>query len=75
MERVLHGVGATLANVVEFNVYLVGKSSIEPYRQARTEILENAFPEGDYPPSTLVVVDGLARDEYLVEVKAVAALG
>ena len=72
--QILTSVGATFRNVVEFNVYLVGRSSIQPYMGARTEILRGAFPEGDYPPSTLVVVDGLATEEYLVEIKAVAAL-
>lgn len=74
LEQILAGLGATFGNVVEFNIYLVGRSSIEPYQQARTEILRDAFPDGDYPPSTLVVVDGLATEEYLVEIKAVAAL-
>ena len=32
------------------------------------------FPEGDYPPNTLLVIDGLVREEFLVEVSAVAAL-
>ena len=74
LEQILAGVGATFGNVVEFNVYLVGRSSIGPYQQARTEIIRDAFPDGDYPPSTLLVVDGLASEEYLVEIKAVAAL-
>ena len=72
--QILASVDATFRNVVEFNVYLVGRSSIQPYMGARTEILRSAFPEGDYPPSTLLVVDGLASEEYLVEIKAVAAL-
>ena len=72
--QILASVGATFRNVVEFNVYLVARSSIQPYIGARTEILKGAFPDGDYPPSTLVVVDGLAAEEYLVEIKAVAAL-
>ena len=32
------------------------------------------FPEGGYPPNTLLVVGGLAKEEFLVEIKAVAAL-
>ncbi len=72
--QILTSVGATLRNVVEFNLCLVGRSSIQRYMGARTEILRGAFPDGDYPPSTLLVVDGLASEEYLVEIKAVAAL-
>jgi enamine deaminase RidA (YjgF/YER057c/UK114 family) len=32
------------------------------------------FPKGRYPANTLVVVDRLVREEFLIEVEAVAAL-
>ncbi len=70
----LAGVGATFKNVVEFTVYVVGRESVQPYMEARTAILRDAYPDGDYPPSTLLVVSGLASEEYKVEIKAVAAL-
>ena len=72
--RILAGVGASFGNVVEFTTYLVGTDSIEPFIRARLELFPALFPESDYPPNTLLVVAGLVRPEFLVEVKAVAVL-
>ena len=72
--QVLSGAGATFNNVVEFTTYVVGRSSVQPFIEARSEIFPNIFPDGDYPTNTLLIVDGLVREELLVEVKAVAVL-
>ena len=72
--QVLAGAGASFSNVVEFTTYLVGRNSIEPFVQARTAVFSDIFPNGDYPPNTLLLIDGLVREEFLVEIKAVAAL-
>ena len=72
--KVLAGVGANFSNVVEFTSYLVGRSSVQGFIEARTEIFSAIFPNADYPPNTLLIVDGLVREDLLVEVKAVAAL-
>ena len=32
------------------------------------------FPSGTYPPNTLLIVNGLVRDAFLVEVHTIAAL-
>ena len=66
--------GANFSNVVEFTSYLVGRSSVQGFIEARTEIFPTIFPNADYPPNTLLIVDGLVREDLLVEVKAVAAL-
>ena len=72
--HVLAGAGAGFGNVVEFTTYLVGRSSIQPFIEARTELFPSLFPNGDYPPNTLLIIDGLVQEELLVEIKAVAAL-
>ena len=72
--QILAGAGASFSNVVEFTSYVVGRESVQPYIQARTEIYPDLFPNGDYPTNTLLVISGLVREEFLVEVKAVAAL-
>ncbi len=71
---VLAGAGATFSNVVEFTTYVVGRGSVQPFIEARTQIFPTIFPKGDYPTNTLLIVDGLVREDLLVEVKAVAAL-
>ncbi len=74
LSQVLSRSGANLRNVVEFTTYLVGRDSIQPFLNARAALFPSLFPDGDYPPNTLLVVSGLVREEFLVEIKAVAAL-
>ena len=71
---VLNGAGASFSDVVEFTTYLVGRESIQPFIEARTQIFPDLFPNGDYPPNTLLVINGLVNEDMLVEIKAVAAL-
>ena len=71
---ILESVDATFSNVVEFTTYVVGRDSVQQYIAARTDVYPEIFPNEDYPPNTLLVVDGLVREEYLLEIKAVAVL-
>ena len=72
--KVLAGVGASFSNVVEFTTYVVGRSTVQPFIEARTQIYPGIFPGGDYPTNTLLIVQGLVREDLLIEIKAVAAL-
>ena len=72
--NVLSGSGASFANVVEFTTYLVGRESIQPFIDTRSRLFSGLFPDGQYPPNTLLLVAGLVREELLVEIKAVAVL-
>ena len=72
--RVLTGAGATFSNVVEFTTYLVGRESIQPFIDTRARLFPGLFPDGQYPPNTLLLVAGLVGEELLVEIKAVAVL-
>ena len=74
LAAVLSAAGASFSNVVEFTTYLVGKESVQPFVEARTEIFPTIYPGRDYPPNTLLIISGLVREEFLVEIKAVAAL-
>lgn len=71
---ILAAAGASFGDVVEFTTYLVGRETVQPFMAARAELLPRLFPAGDYPPNTLLVIEGLVREEFLVEIKAVAAL-
>jgi len=72
--HVLTSAGASFGNVVQFTTYLVGREAIPPFIQARTQIFPGLFPDSVYPPNTLLLVDGLVREEFLVEIQAIAAL-
>jgi enamine deaminase RidA (YjgF/YER057c/UK114 family) len=72
--RILTSLGASFSNVIEFTTYVVGRESVQHFIAARTELFPRLFPNQDYPPNTLLIVNGLVREEFLVEIKAVAAL-
>jgi 2-iminobutanoate/2-iminopropanoate deaminase len=67
LEIALASVGGTLADVVKTTVYVVGQENMDAIRAAR------AGRFGDKPPtSTLVVISGLARPEFMLEIEAIA---
>ncbi len=66
--------GAGFANIVEFTTYLVHSQDIAKFAQYRTREYPRLFPAGHYPTNTLLIVDRLVREEFLIEVSAVAAL-
>jgi enamine deaminase RidA (YjgF/YER057c/UK114 family) len=74
MGHVLANAGASFTNVVQFTTYLVGREAIKPFLNARAALFPVLFPNGDYPPNTLLIVAGLVREEFLVEIQAIAAL-
>ncbi len=67
----LAAVGATTANVVKINTYIVNYSQND--YAAMRETRASLFP-GDPPASTLIGVQALAFDGLLVEIEAIAAL-
>lgn len=66
--------GASFANIVEFTTYLVHSQDIPKFMVYRTREFPKFFAGGAYPPNTLLMIDRLVREEFLIEVSAVAAL-
>ena len=66
--------GAGFANVVEFTTYMVHSQDIAAFMAWRTREFPKLFADGKYPPNTLLIIDRLVREEFLIEVSAVAAL-
>ena len=66
--------GAGFANVVEFTTYLVHAQGIAKFMAYRTRGFPRLFAGGAYPPNTLLIIDRLVREEFLIEVSAVAAV-
>ena len=56
-------------DLVKFNVYLTDSRHIESYRAARKKVIGDAT----LPASTLLIIDGLASSDLLIEVEALAA--
>ena len=70
----LQSQGANFTNIVEFTTYLVHSQDIPKFMQYRTREFPRLFAGGAYPPNTLLMIDRLVREEFLIEVSAVAAL-
>ena len=66
--------GAGFANVVEFTTYMVHSQDIATFMAWRAREFPKLFPDGKYPPNTLLIIDRLVREDFLIEVSAVAAL-
>jgi enamine deaminase RidA (YjgF/YER057c/UK114 family) len=74
IETALKSVGAGWGNVVEFTTYLVHSQDIPKFMTYRKREFPKIFPDGAYPPNTLLMVDRLVQEPFLVEVKTIAAL-
>jgi 2-iminobutanoate/2-iminopropanoate deaminase len=65
---ILGEAGMTLANIVRINAFVSGREHLAPYMAVR-----NALFAEPYPASTLMIVSGFARPEFVVEIEAIAA--
>jgi 2-iminobutanoate/2-iminopropanoate deaminase len=65
---ILGEAGLTLRDVVKLNAYVTGREHMAGYMAVRDRYV------GDPPPaSTLMIVSGFTRPEFVVEIEAIAA--
>jgi enamine deaminase RidA (YjgF/YER057c/UK114 family) len=62
------------ASVIKFTTYLVRSQDIEAFMAVRKELFATIYPDGQYPPNTLVIVDRLVGEQFLIEIEAIAAV-
>jgi enamine deaminase RidA (YjgF/YER057c/UK114 family) len=74
VEAALKSAGAGWANIVQFTTYLVHSQDIPKFMTWRLREFPKMFPDGKYPPNTLLIVDRLVQEQFLVEVQTIAAL-
>jgi enamine deaminase RidA (YjgF/YER057c/UK114 family) len=72
--RALGGEGLGFSNVTKFTTYLVHSQDIEGFMAVRKELFARIYPGGQYPPNTLLMVDRLVGEQFLIEVEAIAAV-
>lgn len=68
IEAILGEAGLGLADIVRINAFVTGREHLAPYMAVRNGL----FAE-PYPASTLMIVSGFARPEFVVEIEAIAA--
>jgi enamine deaminase RidA (YjgF/YER057c/UK114 family) len=69
---VLGAGGCTMRDVIRLQTFLVSADDIPGFMAARQEVFPRHFPNGVYPPNTLLVISRLVRPELRVEVEALA---
>ena len=74
VEQALKSAGAGWSNVVQFTTYLVHSQDIAAFYRWREQNYPRMFPDGKYPPNTLLIIDRLVHEQFLIEVQTVAAL-
>ena len=74
IEAALRSANAGWDNVVQFTTYLVHSQDVPKFMKFRLREFPRIFPSGAYPPNTLLIVDRLVQEPFLIEVHTVAAL-
>ena len=74
IETALKSAGAGWGNVAQFTTYLVHSQDIPKFMAWRLREFPKLFPDGKYPPNTLLIIDRLVGEQYLIEVQTIAAL-
>jgi enamine deaminase RidA (YjgF/YER057c/UK114 family) len=74
IEAALVSVGGNWENIVQFTTYLVHSQDIQKFMDFRKRHFPAYFTNGVYPPNTLLMIDRLVQEPFLVEVQTIAAL-
>ena len=68
ISAILASAGMTLADIIRINAYVTGREHLPAYMAVRDRYISSPPPA-----STLMMVSGFAREEFLVEVEVIAA--
>lgn len=72
LSAALISANATFADVAKFTTYLKRENDIPAFMTTRKELFAEIYPDGDYPPNTLVVIQRLVEPDLLIEIEAIA---
>ena len=72
IRAVLEAGGCRWRDVVRLQTFLTSADDIPGFMKARQEVFPGYFPDGAYPPNTLLVVSRLVRPDLRVEIEAMA---
>ena len=74
IEAALKSAGAGWGSVAQFTTYLVHSQDIPKFMAWRLREFPKMFPDGKYPPNTLLMIDRLVQEQFLIEVQTIAAI-
>jgi enamine deaminase RidA (YjgF/YER057c/UK114 family) len=72
VRAVVEAAGCTMRDIVRLQTFLTHAEDIDGFMKARAEVFPRYFPDGAYPPNTLLIVSRLVKPELLVEIEAMA---
>lgn len=72
VRAVVEAGGCSMRDVIRLQTFLTRAEDIPGFMKARSDVFPGYFPDGGYPPNTLLVVSRLVRPELLVEIEAIA---
>jgi enamine deaminase RidA (YjgF/YER057c/UK114 family) len=75
LATVLEGLNARSDDIVKFTTYLVDCQSIERFMTLRAALFPKLFKGPLFPPNTLLIVNRLVKEEFLIEVESVVKAG
>ena len=74
IEQALKSSGGGWRNVAQFTTYLVHSQDIAKFYRWREQNYPKMFPDGKYPPNTLMIIDRLVQEQFLLEIQTIAVV-
>jgi enamine deaminase RidA (YjgF/YER057c/UK114 family) len=72
VRAVVEAAGCAMGDIVRLQTFLTQAEDIPGFMRARAEVFPRYFPDGAYPPNTLLIISRLVKPELLVEIEAMA---
>jgi 2-iminobutanoate/2-iminopropanoate deaminase len=72
VRAVVEAAGCQMSDIVRLQTFLTHAGDIDGFMKARAAVFPSYFPDGAYPPNTLLIVSRLVKPELLVEIEAMA---
>ena len=74
IEKALKEAGGGWSNVVQFTTFLVHSQDVPKFYKWREREYPKMFPNGKYPPNTLLIIDRLVQEQFLIEIQTIAVV-
>ena len=74
IEKALKEAGGGWGSVVQFTTFLVHSQDVSKFYKWREREYPKMFPNGKYPPNTLLIIDRLVQEQFLIEIQTVAVV-
>jgi len=72
VRAVVEAAGCSMRDIMRLQTFLTHAEDIDGFMKARAEVFPGYFPDGVYPPNTLLIISRLVKPELLVEIEAMA---